>query len=139
MARTKNEVLTIRTTAEVKALLKLAAVPVEADMSVSQVAARLAEYSFSRIDKPTARPRIYRAEQVGVDSDGYASIRPVETLREPADEIIEAIDTGAARAIELRESIAADERRLARVTDQFAREIIEAAIARNRAKLCGAS
>jgi len=70
----------------------LSAVEITGDMHPVDIASRLSEYSFLRMQDPASRPRVYLGNKIGVDSDGYASIRPTQLLAEPSDDVMSAID-----------------------------------------------
>lgn len=83
----------------------LSAVPITGDMHPVDIAKSLREYGFLRMQDKRSMPRIYAGKQVGVDSDGYASIVPSEVLFELNKRQVSALDKKYADAVELMHRI----------------------------------
>ncbi len=113
----------------------LSAVEVSSDTHPIDIAAALAEYGFLRMQDHRSRPHVYLADRVGTDSDGHALIKPRELLADANDGVLAAIDAHFDDAINLQDEIEKAERRLQRITDANAREIVERALTADRAKL----
>lgn len=83
----------------------LSAVPITGEMHPVDIAKSIAEYGFLRMQDPKSVPRIYAAERIGTDSDGYASIANLRLLRDHDPEIVRAIDAGSDKAMDLLDDI----------------------------------
>lgn len=83
----------------------LSAVPIDATTHPVDIAKKLAEYNFLRMDNPGATPKIYIGKLVGRDSDGYASINPTEKALDVPAEFINHIDRDFAKAYDIFDSI----------------------------------
>jgi len=116
----------------------LSAVGVTADMSPSDVAGRLHEYGYGRAAEPNSRPRVYLADKVGIDSDGYFSIRPRRLLREPSDETLMALDSGGAKLLVLEERLSDALGRAPRITDPIAKKLTQELIDKTRQEIAEA-
>ena len=98
------------------------------------IAKRLAEYGFLRMKDKGIRPRVYVGEQIGTDSDGYALIRPSSEVAKVSDETVRAIDSGYAKAAELRDRIDELSARLPKLQGS-GRDITERNLAKAREEL----
>jgi hypothetical protein len=95
----------------------LSAVEITGDMHHVDIAKRLAEYGFLRMQDGRAVPRVYLAESVGADSDGYSSIKPREMALEADANVIAAIDARLADILDAEDEIETLRRRLERFGD----------------------
>ena len=112
----------------------LSAIPISGDMHPVDIAKRLAEYGFLRMKDKGIRPRVYVGEQIGTDSDGYALIRPSSEVAKVSDETVRAIDSGYAKAAELRDRIDELSARLPKLQGS-GRDITERNLAKARGEL----
>jgi hypothetical protein len=83
----------------------LSAVPIDSTTHPVDIAKRLAEYNFLRMNDKSVYPRIYTGKSVGVDSDGYDSITGVTKALDVPASFVGHIDTGFVKAYELADSI----------------------------------
>lgn len=83
----------------------LSAIPITGDMHPSDIAKRIAEYSFLRMQNKKSMPRIYLADKVGVDSDGYDSISNLRKLTDVPDFFVSAIDKNFAKIFDLNDDL----------------------------------
>ncbi len=112
----------------------LSAVPIDGTTHPIDIAKRLAEYNFLRMNNPKVAPRIYAGKQVGVDSDGYASIAPSKKLIDVPPEFVGHIDRGFVKAYELADRINAAKAKVEKSTGA-ARQIWQDAINKDQAAL----
>lgn len=112
----------------------LSAVPLDPEMSKSELAKYVKEYGFLRMKDREISPYVFRGVRIGTDSDGYALIQPTEIseARRIGLELIKKLDAGLAKRLDLEEAIARDNRRLEKVTDAFGRKIIQESLEKNR-------
>jgi len=113
----------------------LSAVEITGDMHPVDIAKRVSEYGFLRMQDARSVPRVYLGDRVGTDSDGYALIKPKRLLEEASLDVLRAIDAGFTKALDLEDSIQTDEARLRKITDPVAREITQSSLDEARKKL----
>lgn len=70
----------------------LSAIEITGDMHPVDIADRLSEYGFLRMQDRRSTPHVFLADRVGTDSDGYASIKPKKLLLDSDSAIVKAID-----------------------------------------------
>jgi len=102
----------------------LSAVEVSSDDHPVDIADSLSEYMFLRLKDPKIKPVVYRAERVGTDSDGHATIRPIEVLMQPGADVLGAIDNNFAEIKNLQYEISKAKKRLPGVGNSAAKNIL---------------
>lgn len=109
----------------------LSAVELNPDWTSTKLAMRIKEYSFARINDLTSAAKapttawIYKGRIVGRDSDGYPVIAQAVAIARLSNSFIEELDRGLAESMELAEYIEDIKSRLPKITDRYAREILE--------------
>lgn len=112
----------------------LSAVPIDGTTHPVDIAKSLAEYNFLRMNDPRVTLRVYAGKQVGIDSDGYASINPTRKLVDVPPEFISHIDSGFVKAYELSDKIKEATAKVAQTTGS-ARQIWQEALHKDQAAL----
>lgn len=113
----------------------LSAVEITADTHPADIARALSEYMFLRMKDGAIKPRVYLGERIGTDSDAHALIKPSKLLYSPGDAVVRAIDRDFATIFDLRDGVASDQVRLARITNPSGRDIVQRAMNDKQAKL----
>ena len=83
----------------------LSAVEITGDMHPVDIASRLSEYGFLRLQDRQASPHVFLADRVGTDSDGYASIKPKTLLLESDKDVIKAIDSRLSEVMDAMDDV----------------------------------
>ncbi len=112
----------------------LSAVDINSGDDDIDIASKIREYGFLRMQDSRSRPHIYAANVVGRDSDGYPSIIPTKVLATASNDVIKAIDGKFDDVMYLQWNIADMEEKLPRLNG-YAAEIIEKSILDARTKL----
>lgn len=113
----------------------LSAVPITSDLHIVDVAKRIAEYSFARIQDRNSTPHVFIAKRVGTDSDGYASVKPTELLLDGGDSMAGAVDARFHEVMDAEDDVVTLRNRLLGITDAAARQIVEDALAKAEGRL----
>ena len=95
----------------------LSAVEITDSMRSVDIAKRLSEYGFLRMQDPKSVPHVYLAENVGTDSDGYASIRPTKHLLTADKTVVASIDSKLADVMDAEDEVAKLRARIDRFGD----------------------
>ncbi|HAI60123.1 MAG TPA: hypothetical protein DCM32_09650 [Xanthomonadaceae bacterium] len=90
----------------------LSAVEVTGDMHPVDIAKRLSEYGFLRMQDRRSAPRVYLADRTGTDSDGYASVKPKQLLLDSTPEVLKAIDSKLAEVMDAMDDIQRETKKL---------------------------
>jgi len=112
----------------------LSSVPWPSNESLGKKLKSISEYMFLRLKDPKIRPYIYKAKQIGTDSDGYSLISEISLKAEFSDRFIKMIDKGVAEIIEIVESIESINNRMASV-DAIGKSILENSLIRKKKTL----
>lgn len=112
----------------------LSAVPIDGTTHPVDIAKSLAEYNFLRMNDPKVTLRVYSGKQVGVDSDGYASITPTGKVIDVPPDFIKHIDRGFVKAYELADKIKEATSKLEQTTGS-SRQIWQDALNKDQAAL----
>ena len=112
----------------------LSSVPWPSNESLGKKLKSISEYMFLRLKDPKIRPYIYKAKQIGTDSDGYSLISEISLKAEFSDRFIKMIDKGVAEIIEIVESIESINNRMASV-DAIGKSILENSLMRKKKTL----
>lgn len=91
----------------------LSAVEITGDMHPVDIASRLSEYGFLRMQDKRSAPRVYLADRVGTDSDGYASIKPTELLIDSTPDVVKAIDSKLSDIMDAMDDVQRESEKLA--------------------------
>ena len=90
----------------------LSAIEITGDMHPVDIASRLSEYGFLRLQDRRSTPHVFLAEKVGVDSDGYESIKPTMLLLDSDADVVNAIDSKLADIMDAMDNIERESERL---------------------------
>jgi hypothetical protein len=90
----------------------LSAIEITGDMHPVDIAFRLSEYGFLRLQDRRSTPHVFLAEKVGVDSDGYESIKPTMLLLDSDADVVNAIDSKLADIMDSMDNIERESERL---------------------------